>query len=85
VAKTSSFFLKVLEQRTPEIPMFFAPRKPKATVFTMLFASGRKRYLPCFLDSTYKKNGIYAGGGGGRQMNSNRLNNQVQQHVKTQM
>ena len=44
--------------------MFFAPRKPKATVFTMLFASGRKRYLPCFLDSTYKTLVFTQGEGG---------------------
>ena len=51
----------------------------------MLFASGSKRYLQCFLDSTYKTLVFTQGEGAGPQMNSNRLNNQTQQHVKTQM
>jgi len=39
-----TFFLRLSEQRTPQIPMFFAPRKPQTTVFTMFSGTGRKNH-----------------------------------------
>ena len=42
--------------------MFFAPRKPKTTVFTMFFASGSKNHsiYSVFWTAPSKNTGIYA-------------------------
>ena len=42
--------------------MFFAPRKPKTTVFTMVFASGSKNHniYSVFWTAPSKNTGIYA-------------------------
>jgi len=55
LAALSQFLKSLRDKKTPYMPMFLAPRKPKTMVFMFFFALDIKNhgiYILCFLNNT---------------------------------